>query len=105
MQDCDGCDGAEPTAFIIGNAETGDQQFLGYGCFARMGLEFAKVILPAEEIAERLGPMFVRGAEKPAEAAKRVKGGKVPEKPSEAPPSTSGPAEGTSEESTAVANE
>src|SRR5207247_10148680 len=55
---CDTCQ-TEPVQFIVGNASTGEQQFLGVACFARFGLEFAKAVLPAQEIAAQLGPMFV----------------------------------------------
>lgn len=46
---------------MVGNMLNGEQQALGPGCFARMGLEFAKSLLDPIELAERLGPLFVQG--------------------------------------------
>ena len=74
---CQLCD-EEPAAFTIIPAGQGDPQILGAACFARAGLELAKAILPAEEIAAQLGPMFVHSPqEAEAELGKaRRKGGK-----------------------------
>ena len=58
MGPCDIC-GQQPQAIQLGNMETGEQQFICVGCAARWGLDFAKAVLPAEEIANTLGPMFV----------------------------------------------
>jgi hypothetical protein len=55
---CDIC-GQLPQAYIISDMSNGEQKFLCAGCFARFGVDFAKAILPPEEIAEQLGPMFV----------------------------------------------
>lgn len=58
----------EEAAFTIIPTGQGDPQILGPACFARAGLETAKQILPAEEIAQTLGPMFVG----PAAAAREL---------------------------------
>lgn len=58
MGPCDMC-GEQPQTMQIGNMNTGEQQFVCTTCFARFGLDFAKAILPPEEIASVLGPMFV----------------------------------------------
>ena len=58
MGPCDIC-GQEPQAIQLGNMETGEQQFACVGCAARWGLDFAKAVLPPEEIAAQLGPLFV----------------------------------------------
>ena len=55
---CEIC-GQEEAAFTIIPTGEGMPQSLGAACFARSGLELAKAILPAEEIAQTLGPMFV----------------------------------------------
>ena len=93
---CDGCQ-AEPVAFIVGNAESGAQQFLGPACFARFGLDFAKLLLPAEEIANILGPMFVEGSTDPATAAQAPKRQKGKAKAAKSQDAPSGPATGSSE--------
>ena len=58
----------EEAAFTIIPVGPGDPEILGPACFARAGLETAKAILPAEEIAQTLGPMFVG----PAAAAREL---------------------------------
>jgi hypothetical protein len=55
---CELCN-EEEAAFTIIPVGEGMPQSLGPACFARAGLELAKQILPAEEIASTLGPMFV----------------------------------------------
>lgn len=93
MGPCDIC-GEQPQAMQIGNMQTGEQQFVCTGCFARFGLDFAKAILPAEEIAAIVGPMFVdparedlhEGASK-ARKARKSKLATEPERPAENPPS------------------
>lgn len=98
---CDICEN-ETATFIVGNAETGEQHFMGPGCFARFGLEYAKKALPAEEIAAQLGPMLVSSPEAPSQEAKR--GGRGRRKPAsvvstqegEGPPAE--PAEGDARE-------
>lgn len=77
---CDIC-GENPQVMQIGNMETGEQKFVCTGCFARFGLDFARAVLPAEEIAQVLGPMFVqpseadhRGLEDPPAPPARRKG-------------------------------
>jgi hypothetical protein len=71
---CDIC-GERPQAFIISDMSNGEQKFLCPGCFARFGVDFAKAILPPEEIAEQLGPMFVTPGRQAA-LAKAPKSGK-----------------------------
>jgi hypothetical protein len=65
--------------------EAGSSQTLGPACFARFGLEAAKAILPAEEIAQQLGPIFVQPPSNPhpGEAGKR-RGRKASPAPAEA---------------------
>lgn len=58
MGPCDIC-GQLPQAMQIGNMNTGEQQFVCVPCFCRFGLDLAKQVLPPEEIAAQLGPMFV----------------------------------------------
>ena len=80
---CDIC-GQLPQALIISDMSTGEQQFLCGGCFARWGLDFAKAVLPPEEIAERLGPMFVqspRAQNAPAEKAAKSRPGRKTKAP------------------------
>ncbi len=55
---CEVCNEEEAAFTLIPTGE-GMPQILGPACFARAGLELAKAILPAEEIASTLGPMFV----------------------------------------------
>ncbi len=55
---CEVCN-EEEAAFTIIPVGEGMPQSLGPACFARAGLEVAKQILPAEEIAATIGPMFV----------------------------------------------
>lgn len=68
---CEVCNEEEAAFSIIPTGE-GMPQILGPACFARAGLELAKQILPAEEIADTLGPMFVQ----PARPAAEPKAGK-----------------------------
>jgi len=58
----------EEAAFTVIPTGQGDPSIIGPVCFARSGLELAKEILPAEEIAHILGPMFVG----PAAAAREL---------------------------------
>ena len=70
MGPCDIC-GDNPQAMQIGNMETGDQQFVCPPCFARFALDFAKAVLPPEEIAAVLGPMFVAPTQEGGKAPSR----------------------------------
>jgi hypothetical protein len=104
MADCQVC-GQEPEAFTVIPSGQGDPQFLGVACLARFGLEMAKEVLPPEEIAATLGPMFVAPARaealgKASKRAKREEPAPEPEREAEA-----GPAEGADGESAAAANE
>lgn len=94
MAECDVCE-IETVAFIVGNAETGDQQFLGPACFARMGLEFAKALLPAEEIAAALGPLFVNPAETPPSEAVEPRSGSKRKRAATEPQTAPRPPEGS----------
>ena len=58
---CDIC-GENPQQIQLGNMETGEQKFICASCAARWGLDWAKQILPPEEIAAVIGPMFVTPA-------------------------------------------
>jgi hypothetical protein len=72
---CEICDQEEAAFSLIPTGE-GMPQILGPACLARFALELAKQILPAEEIAAVLGPMFVRPAteaEQSAEIGKTLK--------------------------------
>lgn len=61
----------------IGDMSTGDQKFVCVGCFARFGLDFAKAVLPPEEIAAQVGPMFVNPAREDLhEGAAKVRKGR-----------------------------
>jgi hypothetical protein len=90
---------------MVGNTETGDQVAFCVPCYARQGLESAKAVLPAEEIAAALGPMFVQ---QPAEAAstsqdapgrpkrkKATEDTQAPERSASGPPEVAAAAEDT----------
>ncbi len=83
---CEVCE-SEEAAFTIIPTGQGDPQSLGPACFARSGLELAKAILPPEEIAQTLGPMFVTPArtEAVAKASKRRKSEEPEPKPEPEP--------------------
>lgn len=94
---CDIC-GENPQQIQLGNMETGQQQFVCASCAARWGLDFAKAILPPEEIAAALGPMFVDPAredlhEGAAKARKGRKAKAAPEPPPAEAPQTAETAE------------
>jgi hypothetical protein len=61
---CQICDSEEAVFTVIPTGE-GLPEILGPVCFARAGLDLAKEILPAEEIAQILGPMFVNPEDRP----------------------------------------
>lgn len=75
---CQTCGLNEAAVTIIPTGAEGLPQTVCSACMAQMGLELAKVVLPAEEIAAILGPMFVtparedlhQGAAKVAKARK-----------------------------------
>jgi hypothetical protein len=100
---CEVCE-AEEAAFTIIPTGEGLPQSLGPGCFARSGLELAKAILPAEEIAATLGPLFVSPAraEAIAKGSKRAKREEPEPKPEPEPEPE--PTEGPTEESAAAQN-
>ena len=82
---CEVCNEEEAVFTMIPTGE-GLPESIGAACLARRGLELAKAILPAEEIAATLGPMFVTPAREDLheEAAKVRKGRKskaAPEAP------------------------
>ena len=92
---CEICE-AEDAAFTILPFGEGLPQSLGPACLARIGLQLAKEILPAEEIAATLGPMFVT----PARAEAIAKDSKRAKREESEP----GPTEGPTEESAAAQN-
>jgi hypothetical protein len=101
---CEVCD-QEEFAFTVTPAGEGAPRFLGPACFARFGLELAKSILPAEEIAATLGPMFVTPAREDLhEDAAKVRKGRKSKAAAETVESE-GPAEGAAEVSAAAADE
>lgn len=83
--ECEICN-SEEAAFTIIPFGAGMPQSLGPACFARTGLELAKAILPAEEIADTLGPMFVKPPAPSAKKAKKVESQQPT--PDPAPPTT-----------------
>lgn len=101
---CDICE-AEPQAIQLGNMQTGDQQFVCVGCAARWGLDFAKAVLPPEEIAAQLGPLFVDPAREDLhEGAKAARKGRKTK--AETPPAAAeGEAGGPDEMAAAAENE
>jgi hypothetical protein len=101
---CEVCD-LEEFAFTVTPAGEGAPRFLGPACFARFGLELAREILPAEEIAATLGPMFVTPAREDLhEGAEKVrKGRKSKAAPEAVEPEE--PAEGAAEIPAAAADE
>lgn len=72
---CDVCQERE-AAFILGNTETGEQLTFCAPDFARWSIDFAKQILPADEITGQLGPLLVQGAEPPTETETRARKGR-----------------------------
>lgn len=79
----------QPVAFIIGDANTGEQMFLCAGDAARFGLQLAMATLPLEEITGEVGSLAASVAsngqegagEMPARKSKRSK--KAASKPDE----------------------
>lgn len=100
---CEVCEAEEAAFTIIPTAE-GMPQSLGPACFARSGLELAKAILPAEEIAATLGPLFVTPAR--AEAIGRGSKRRKAEEPEAEPEAKAEPAppEGEPEEQAATSD-
>lgn len=85
MLTCELCEQEEAMFTIIPTGQ-GAPQVLGLACYARQGLELAKQILPAEEIAETLGPMFVAPPKSPDKKRKRAESPQPPAGPK--PPTT-----------------
>lgn len=84
MGPCDIC-GEQPQVMQIGNMMDGSQQFVCVPCFCRFGLDLAKQVLPPEEIAQVIGPMFVdparedlHQAHQTARGARKSKGKATP---------------------------
>lgn len=98
---CDHCH-EEPAVFLFGGLQTG-AKYYGAGCMARAGLDLARTVLDPEEIADFLGPMFVKGAAETG-AASKSKRGKRSEPETEAAESEpkSEAAEGVEEAATAA---
>lgn len=100
---CEGCNEEEAVFTLIPVGE-GLPESIGVACFARRGLELAKRVLPAEEIAQQLGPMFV-GPATPAAQVKGSKRRKQEEPPAEtAETAAEGQTGGEVEEPPAAAN-
>jgi hypothetical protein len=103
LNPCQIC-GQEEVAFTIIPAGEGDPQFLGVGCFTRVGLELAKAILPAEEVASTLGPLFVNPAREDLHEGAKSRRKAKPEPPAPEPQPSPGPAPGSPEVPTAAEN-
>ena len=101
---CEVCEAEEAAFTIIPTGPDGFPQSLGPGCFARAGLQLAKDLLPAEEVAATLGPLFVSPsrAEALAKSSKRTKPEPPPVETEEAKPA--GPTEGPTEEPAAASD-
>ena len=93
---CEMCEVNQASVTIIPTGE-GLPQSVCSTCMARMGLELAKQLIPAEEIAATLGPMFVSPAREDLheDAAKVRKGRKSKAAPEATAPEgeTGGPVE------------
>ena len=101
---CEVCEQEEAVVTLIPTGSEGMPQSVGSACFARFGLETAKQVLPAEEIAGILGPMFVQPpAKAPAAKAPKSKPGKAAKAP-EADTAPEGSVGGPDEEPTAAAD-
>lgn len=100
---CEMCEAEEATVTLIPTGQ-GSPQSIGPACLARMGLEMAKTILPAEEIAHALGPMFVAPARTEALAKASKSKPRKAQKATPAEAAPEGPAGGTTEEPAAAAN-
>jgi len=74
---CEVCEQEEATLTLIPVGE-GMPQSIGGACFARFGLETAKAVLPAEEIAQILGPMFVSATPGPSAKARAARKSETP---------------------------
>ena len=93
---CDNCQ-EEQAIFLFGLLNEG-ARFVCGRCMALGGLELARSVLASEEIAEFLGPMFVKGgagAATPPKRASRSRKGKAAAEPE--PVAESAPAEGLEE--------
>ena len=101
---CDIC-GEQPQAIQLGNMDTGEQQFICVGCAARWGLDFAKAILPPEEIAAILGPMFVTPGRQEALDKGATKRGRKSKAKAEAEAETERKAGGAAEVAPAAADQ
>jgi hypothetical protein len=104
MTTCQVCESEEAMFTVIPTGE-GMPEVLGPACFARAGLDFAKQILPPEEIAQALGPMFVQPAQEaaPPKAKKRRPGETIQAEPEST--ETQGTDGGPDEVSATAANE
>lgn len=95
---CDICE-TEEQKVAFGLLDSGDWKYLCPGCWMRASLDLIKEIMPAEEIAAVLGPMFVTPSRSEAikEQGKKTKGKRQaapePEKPAEEPPQEQAQAE------------
>lgn len=94
---CDTCGQPNATA-ILTIQESGETAGYCAACLARFGLDLAKATLPAEEIMEQLGPIFVEVSQAQGGPKRARKGRK--EEPAEEPEPEAGspPAEALEEE-------
>lgn len=73
---CDSCN-QEPGAVVVTLIDSGETQSLGVNCFPIFCLETAKAALSPDQLAELLGPIFVRAPEK-ASGSRRSRRGADP---------------------------
>ncbi|HVA92325.1 MAG TPA: hypothetical protein VNL71_21070 [Chloroflexota bacterium] len=88
---CDFCPPGEvltPALFLVGNLEDGEQQACCPYHFAQLGLSMALAVMPPEDIAQTLGPIFVDRTDKGDRAeSRRARPKSAPvEESSESPP-------------------
>jgi hypothetical protein len=102
---CEVCDANPVEWTLIPTGPEGLPQSIYTACLARFGLEAAKKVLPGEEIAAALGPMFVAPARAEALAKNSKRKGREEPEPTPEPTPDAGPTEGPPEESAAAANE
>lgn len=101
---CEVCNEEEAVFTMIPVGE-GLPESIGAACLARRGLELAKAILDAEEIAATLGPMFVTPAREDLhDGAEKVRKGRK-SKAAPAPETVEGEAGGPAEAPSAAENE
>jgi hypothetical protein len=101
---CEVCN-TEEAAFTVIPVGEGMPQTLGPACLARWVLQNCRDVLPAEEIAGLLGPMFVQPPQgQPTEAETPAKGRKRAAK-TQAAETPEGPVSGAAETPATASNE